>query len=132
MIDLVPLGMHDTILFPFSNSTFWLLTPQGRSDLSTPLKAKKRVRYLLETAFNLLDEKKSAVRTRLISKALSPPDFIKRDIKRDARQLLNHFVAQCNLKPLLTRALPDGWQFVEDDRAAQAQLVRIIFDLFGP
>ena len=132
MVDLVPLGMHDTVLFPFSSSTFWLLTPHGRSDLSTPLKAKKRVRYLLETAFKLLDEKKPSVRTRLISSALSTPDFIKRDVKRDARQLLNHFVAQSNLKPLLTRALPDGWQFVEDNRAAQAQLVRIIFELFGP
>jgi len=132
MVDLVPLGMHDTILFPFSSSTFWLLTPQGRSHLSTPLKAKKRVRYLLETAFSLLDETKSSVRTKLISKALSTPDFIKRDIKRDARQLLNHFLAQCALKPLLTRAVPDGWQFVEDNRAAQAQLVRIIFELFGP
>lgn len=130
-LQLVPLGRFNELLLTFSTSTFWFLSSQHRHQLSTPLKAKKRVHHLIETAFQLLDETKPAQQTKLINKALQIPDFFKRVVKRDAKQILNRFISHCSQKLLMLNAEPDGWQFIEDDRKIQAQLVRIILELFG-
>jgi superfamily II DNA or RNA helicase len=130
-VQLTPLGRFNSQLFFFSNSTFWFLSAQKRAHLPVPLKAKKRINYLAEIAFKLLDETKTTVRAKLITSALTTPDFIKRTIKRDAKQLLNRFSTNCGQKLLVLNAQPDGWQIIEDDPAAQAKLVRIIFELFG-
>ncbi len=131
-VQLVPLGRCNKQLFQFSPDLFWLLCSANRSTLSGPLRAKKRVHHLIETAFSLLDEKTATGRTKLIASALSGPDFNKRTIKREAKQLLNRFNLNCNRKLLLLNAQPEGWQIIEDDLGSQAQLVRIVLELFGP
>ena len=130
-VTLVPLGMDGVAPFPFSGSTFWFLDPAKRSHLSTPLKAKKRVRTILETGFALLDETKITARTAVIRTALSTLDFIKRDVKRDAKKILNTFAEQCGQHGLLIRIASDGWRFAEEDRHQQARLVQIMFEMFG-
>jgi non-specific serine/threonine protein kinase len=130
-LQLIPLKRFHKLLFFFSNSTFWFLSSEKRAYLPTPLKAKKRINHLVETAFRLLDETKTTAKSKLITNALATPDFIKRNIKRDAKQLLNRFSSQCCQKLLMLNAQPDGWRFVEDDPGTQAKLVRIVFDLFG-
>jgi len=128
---LTPLVRYRNLLIPFSNSTFYFFRSNGRSHFPAPLRAKKRIRHLIETFFQLINEKKPAQRTKMIRSALATPDFNKTDVKRAARLVLNTVVAQASYKPLLLNAAPDGWHFAEDDRMAQAQLVRIMFDLFG-
>ena len=130
-VQLTPLGRFNDLLFFFSNSTFWFFSAEKRAHLPAPLKAKKRINHLIETAFRLLDETKSTARTKLITSALATPDFIKRNTKRDAKQLLTRFSTHCCQKLVMINAQPDGWYFVEDDPGAQAKLVRIIFEQFG-
>ncbi len=128
---LTPLLRYKNLLIPFSNSTFYFLRSSGRANFPAPLRAKKRIRHLTETFFHLLDEKKATLRTKLIRAALATPDYNKTDIKRAARQLLNHLVTQAGYNPLLLNATVHGWQYAEDDRMAQARLVRIMYEQFG-
>ncbi|MBI2353533.1 MAG: DEAD/DEAH box helicase [Deltaproteobacteria bacterium] len=130
-VSLTPLGIYDDIPFPFSGATFWYLDPARRSALSAPLRAKKRVRSLLETCFALLDAPSAPSRNAIIRAALATPDYAKRAVKREARQVLTSFVEQLFQQALLLRAAPDGWRFLADDRASQARLLRIVFELFG-
>lgn len=128
---LTPLLRYKNLLIPFSNSTFYFLRSSGRANFPAPLRAKKRIRHLTETFFQLLDEKKPTLRTRMIRAALATPDYNKTDIKRAARQLLNHLTTQAGHNPLLLNATVNGWQYAEDDRMAQARLVRIMFEQLG-
>lgn len=130
-VRLVPHGMYEQQSFPFSGKTFWLLNPGLRSQLSAPLKAKKRVRALLEAGFELLDIVKPTARNSFIRTTLSTPDFLKRNIKREAKQILTTFAEQCQQKVVLLRSAADGWKFIADDRLQQAKLLQIMLDLFG-
>lgn len=131
MIALEPAGLYNGQTFPCSNAVFWLLNPAGRGHLSTAMKTKKRVRAVLETALILKDETKTTKRNTIIRALTSSPDFLKRDVKKEAKQLLHQLAEEWNRKMLLLQATPDGWHCVEDDRHRQADLMRILFELFG-
>jgi non-specific serine/threonine protein kinase len=128
---LMPLLSHGTLVYTFADSLFYFLRSSARAHFPAPLKAKKRIRHLSETFFQLIDEKKAAVRTKLIRTALDSADYSKRDVKRSAKQLLNHLLSQADLKPQLIYAQTDGWQLIEDSRIQQLELVRIIYNLLG-
>ena len=128
---LMPLLSHSTLVYTFADSLFYFLRSSARSRLPAPLKAKKRIRHLSETFFQLIDEKKNTTRTKLMRTALDSADYNKRDIKRSAKQLLNHLLSQADLKPQLIYAKTDGWQLIEDSRIQQLELVRIIYNLLG-
>ncbi|MFA7059194.1 MAG: DEAD/DEAH box helicase [Pedobacter sp.] len=130
-VSLTPVGVYDDQTFAFSNDAFWLLNPFQRSRLSVPMKAKKRVKAILETAFVLLDETKPTARNTIIRSLTNSPDFLKLEIKRNAKQLLNHLSEEWNRKMSLLMVGSDGWHCVEDNRRSQARLIRILFEIFG-
>jgi non-specific serine/threonine protein kinase len=131
MVSMVPVGIQDDQIFPFSSSAFRIFNPSFRSLLSAPLKAKKRLRSILETAFTLLGETRVSARNSIIRSLTSSPDFSRRDVKSETRQLLNLLADEWNRKMMLIRAMPDGWHCSEDDHRNQAALLRILFELFG-
>jgi non-specific serine/threonine protein kinase len=118
--------------YPFSADLFRYFDSGSRSLLPGPLRAKKRVRGLMECCLALPDAATVTARRSIIKEALSGPDYLKRSVKSEARKILNAFAEEYAQKPLLIQAAPDGWHFASDDRPAQVRLVRILFELFGP
>ncbi len=130
-VSLEPVGTYDGQTFPCSGDVFWLLDPTRRSQLSAPMKTKKRVRAIIETAFALMDETKAAKRTAISRKLTGSSDFIKRDVKREAKQLLVILTEQWNRTSLLLTAHPNGWRFVTIELQTQARMMRILYETFG-
>jgi non-specific serine/threonine protein kinase len=131
LIDLIPLVGFDNHLYPFSSELFRFFDQQSRACLSVPLKAKKRVRTIVAACFELAVAATPAARNSVIKAALSGPDYVKRKVKKEAKQILSAFVEESLQRLLMIQAMPDGWCFAEDDRLAQIRLVRILHDLFG-
>jgi non-specific serine/threonine protein kinase len=117
--------------FPFSHPSFALFSPYRRSGLSGPMKTKKRVRALIEAAFALLDETKTTARNAIFRSVTASPDFVKRDVKREAKQLLTVLTESWDMLSIIAMATPDGWCFLEEDHRSQARLMRVLYEQFG-
>ena len=130
-IDMVPLVACNTCLYSFARELFRFFDPLYRSGLSGPIKAKKRVRTIVETCFALADVTTPTARKNVIRSALSGPDYVKRSVKSDARQLLTVMGDESVQQPLMIQAGTDGWIFAKDDRMAQIRLLQILYELFG-
>ncbi len=131
LIRLKPLLTFDGSSYPISSDLFSYFNPNFRSRLSLPLKTKKRVSVIATTCFELANAPTPTAQKSIIRAALSGPDYIKRTIKNEARQILNSFAGELLKKPLMIQAMPDGWRFAEDDRTTQVRLMRILYELFG-
>jgi len=131
LVEMVPLVSCETGLYRFSHELFRFLDPRFRSGLSGPLKAKKRIRMIMETCFALADAASAAARKSIIRDALAGPDYAKRRVKSEARKLLTAMADESVLQPLMIQASGDGWLFGLDDRRSQIRLLQIIYDLFG-
>jgi len=118
-------------IFPCARELFPLLSPTGRLAFSAPLRAKKRVRALLDAAFRLVTEPKSTRRTAIVREVTSSPDFRKRQLKREAKALLDHLCDLWSRTPLLCLAGSAGWLGARDDRPAQVRLMRLLYESFG-
>ena len=128
---LVPVSQYGNETFPFSSAAFWLFNPNRRSNLSTQMKTKKRVKAVIEAAFTLLDETRPTARNRIIRSVTSSPDFLKRDVKRDARKLLTNLGESWDQTMIIAMATPSGWNLLNGDHRSQAQMMRILYELFG-
>ncbi len=131
LIEMVPLVACDTRLYGFSRELFRFFDPGYRSGLSSPIKAKKRVRTIMETCFALESALTPSALKSVIRAALSGPDYVKRRIKSDARQLLSAMADASIQLPLMIQAANDGWLFARDDRRSQIRLLQILYELFG-
>ena len=80
---------------------------------------------IAKTCFALANAATPAAQKKIIKTTLSGPDYIKRNVKNDARQVLNSFSDELIKKPLMIQAMPDGWRFAEEDRMTQVRLMRI-------
>lgn len=130
-VSLEPAGLYNSQTFPCSNAVFRLLNPARRTHLSAPMRTRKRLRAVLEAAFALMDETKNTARNAIIRSVTASPDFSKREIKREAKQLLNHLALEWDRKEMLLLAAPEGWHCIEEDHRDQARLMRILFEMFG-
>lgn len=128
---LEPVSRYNEQTFPFSTSAFWLFNPQRRSTLSAPMKARKRVRAVIEGAFVLMNETKSTARNSIIRSVTGTSDFLKRDVKREGKLLLTNLAESWNQAITIVVATPHGWRFLHDDLRSQARLMRILYDTFG-
>src|SRR5512133_954806 len=128
---LVPVSQYENDTFNFSRNAFWLFSPQLRGNLSTPMKTKKRLRAVLDGAFALLDETKTIARNAIIRSVTASPDFLKRKVKREAKQLLTFLGEAWEQSTLIAMATPDGWRLLKDEHRTQAQLLRILYEQFG-
>jgi non-specific serine/threonine protein kinase len=130
-VSMEPISQYEKETFPFSHSSFWLFNPQQRSRLSNPMKTKKRVRAVIEAAFALLDETKPTARNAIIRSVTGSPDFLKSDLRREAKQLITFMDASWNKEMLIAIATADGWRFLKDDCRSQAGLMKILYETFG-
>ncbi len=85
----------------------------------------------MEAAFALLDETKATARNSIIRSVTSSSDFLKRNVKREAKQLITHLAEAWNQSMIIVLATPDGWRLLKDDVRRQAKLMRILFEMFG-
>lgn len=131
LVEMVPLVSCATGLYCFSHELFRFFDPRFRSGLSGPLKAKKRIRTIMETCFALADAASAAARKSIIRSALDGPDYAKRTVKSEARKLLTAMADESVLQPLMIQAGEGGWLFGLDDRCSQIRLLQIVYDLFG-
>jgi non-specific serine/threonine protein kinase len=130
-VTLKPVGIHEQENLPFSQAAFWLFDPYRRAHLSTPMKTKKRLKAVIEAAFALLDETKTTARNAIIRSVTGSSDFIKRDVKREAKKLLTYLDESWEQSPIILCATPDRWYFLNDDHSSQARMMRILYGLFG-
>ncbi len=130
---LVPRYLHNGRTFPLHDLLFWVLNPGSRaaSSIPAPLKAKKRLKVLLDAAFAMRSERGERARNRTISSATSAPDFSKTSIKREAKRLLSYLSERWNGSTVTTMADAEEWHFVTSDHRIQVELVAILYDLFG-
>ncbi len=128
---LEPASLYKNETVHFSHSSFWLFNPHHRGRLSAQMRTKKRVRAVLEAAFALLDETKSTARSSIIRSVTGSSDFLKRDVKREAKKLLTFMASAWDEAQTIIYATPDGWRFLKDDHRRQAGLLRILYDTFG-
>lgn len=130
-VRLIPKGEAHGISYPLSGEMFWLLSPDHRSRLSQPLKAKKRVTAMVEGGFALLAAPTASSRNQVLRTFLSPPDFARRKIKAEARDIVQGFLGSSARRVLVLLAARDGWHFVADDRREQSRLVELLYRFFG-
>ena len=128
---LQPASMFEQHTFPFANSAFGLFNPNRRTRLSAPMRTKKRIRAVIEAAFALLDETKSVARNAIFRSVTGSSDFRKRDVKREAKQLLTFLAESWEQNIIIVMATVDCWYFLEEDRRSQAWLMKILYELFG-
>jgi non-specific serine/threonine protein kinase len=128
---LVPVSIYENLSFPFPDEAFWLFRPHRRTSITGPMKAKKRIRAVIEAAFLLLDETKTTTRNSIIRSLTATPDFSKRDVKREAKHLLTYMDESWHQAMNIVMATPDGWRFLTNDHGRQARLVRILYEMFG-
>lgn len=131
LIEMVPLVACDTRLYGFAHDLFRFFDPRSRSGLSGPLRAKKRVRTIMEACFELASAETPAARKSVIKNALSGPDYVKRRVKSEARKLLSEMAEESTKQPLMVQAGNDGWIFARDDRRSQIRMLHILYELFG-
>lgn len=131
LITMIPRVACDSVLYSFSRELFRFFDPLYRSGLSGPIKAKKRIRTIMETCFELADAATPTARKSVIRTALAGADYVKRSVKSEARKLLTVMADESVLQPLMIQAGGDGWLFGLDDRRAQIRLLRILYELFG-
>jgi non-specific serine/threonine protein kinase len=131
VIELKPVGELSGVPFRFFSDTFRLFMPSFRGSLAQPLKAKKRVKAMIDTGFALLEMTTATARDRALRTGLGGPDFIKRSVKSDARRVVTAFAQGCESTMLLIIATPEGWRFGIEDRSTQARMIRILYTLFG-
>ena len=130
-IRLSPQGEAMGLPFPLSAEMFWLLSPAHRYRLSQPLKAKKRVMAMLEGCFAALAAPTAAAGIKAIRSVLAPPDFARRKIKTEAKEVVQSFLDSAYRRVIVLQAAPDGWRFVADDRKEQVRLVELLYQFFG-
>jgi len=128
---LEPVSQYENETFPFSTSSFWLFNPALRARLSNPMKTKKRVRAVVEAAFALMEETKTTSRNTIIRSVTGSSDFLKRDVRREAKQLITFLAASWDKAMVIATATPSGWRFLNDDHRSQTKLMRILFETFG-
>jgi non-specific serine/threonine protein kinase len=131
LISLRPLVSFEGCGYTFSSDLFRYFDPSRRSRLPTPLRAKKRVRSIVDACFALADAPTPTAARGVIKTALAGPDYLKRDVKSGARQILTSFGEESGQKPVMIQARPDGWRFAQDDRKAQIRVMKVLYDFFG-
>lgn len=103
---------------------------QGR-ELSSPLRAQKRKAVLYATFFSLLSVPESKDQKKLIQKALGQEDW-SYALSVEAALWLRHQLS-VYARPVLRLKIHEGrWALQPIDKAREALLYRIPFDVFGP
>jgi superfamily II DNA or RNA helicase len=130
-VSLRPAGLFDGETFYCSSAVFWLLNAVNRNRLSPLMGAMKRVRAVMDAAFQLIDETEISRAEAIACDIAAAPDFAKYGLQGEVEQLLNHLAREWSRTMHLLLATPNGWHRVEEDRRSQARLMRILCELFG-
>ena len=119
-------GMPTTSTF-----SFFPILEQSR-DIPVAMKAQKRKTVLYDTFFQLLSVSKTSEADRIIRESLSGNDFSLHAVKSYAKMFLKHFFSAF-LDPDARLQFSEGrWALVPNEKAKEALLYLIPFELFGP
>jgi hypothetical protein len=130
-VRLVGEGVADGLAFSLSEETFWFFSAEGRTRFPQPLKAKKRVLTILKTCFATLAVKTRGERDKIVRLALNSPDFCKRGVRAEARNIITSFW-QTAIEPRTQLLFSAGeWLGVAVEGERQASLLGIPSALFG-
>ena len=116
---------------PLSPEIFWFFSAEGRAHLPQQLKAKKRVTAILSACFATLSARNRGELDKLLRLALNNPDFCKRGVRSEARNIISGFWQAVNEPRTVLQFSEGAWLAVGVDGAKQARLLEIAFALFG-
>ncbi len=131
VVPLEPVGLCKGQTFPCSRAVFRYLNPEDRKRFNEMMKTQKRLRIFLDTAFALLDATGVTARNSIIREMISFLEYVRPEAVSTAKQLVSGICEAWCRKELLLLASTTGWCLVEEDRRKQAQLLRILFEMFG-
>ena len=123
---------HGDLLFAPSASTFAFISAleQGLG-VSGPLRAQKRKAVLYNTFFTLLSVREAKERDQRIKTALAPECWA-RAVSDESYQWLRHHLSVYARSDVRVQISGDGWVLVPINKAREALLYRIPFEVFGP
>ncbi|HBA89397.1 MAG TPA: ATP-dependent helicase [Geobacter sp.] len=125
-------GVADGITFALPATLFAFFTSHGRAQLPQPLKAKKRVNAVIRACFASLSGKSPGDRERVVRQALDTPEFFKRGVRAEARNVINGFWQQACEPAAMLQLSDDGeWLAVSLDGERQGRLLELACDFFG-
>ena len=116
---------------PLPRETFWFFSAEGRAHLPQPLKAKKRVAAILNACFATLSARTRGERDKIVRLALNSPDFCKRGIRSEARNIIGEFWQASSEPRTVLQYVQREWLAVAVDGERQARLLEIACTLFG-
>jgi hypothetical protein len=100
-------------------------------NLSLPLRTFKRRPALIDAFFRCAVQDSKSRRQTVFRQALAGSDFVKRIIRREAKELIETLLEAAE-HPVFVLALHQGeWRLLPRDREGEMRLMKILFDLFG-
>ncbi|GFO69142.1 hypothetical protein GMLC_27210 [Geomonas limicola] len=130
-VHLMAEGVAEEVRFPLSRELFWFFPAAGRQHHPQPLRAKKRVAAIFDACFSALAGHTRSERERIARLALDTPEFSKRGVRAEARQIVNGFWETAGEPHTLLQLSEVGWLGLAVDGVRQAQLLEIPYQLFG-
>lgn len=131
MLDLRAVARAGNRELTLDTRALYLFTEKVFQYSSAPLRAYKRRRVLYETFFAGRVAANKTERGRIVRAALQSPDFRKRAVAREARQLLDALF-QIDKEETWHLTFAEGrWQQLQRDRYKEARLLEILYRFFG-
>ncbi|MFA5515967.1 MAG: DEAD/DEAH box helicase [Desulfuromonadales bacterium] len=130
-VRLQPVAVAGDGLLPLDPRALALFTEAMLESCSTPLRAFKRRTVLYETYFAAREAKTKTERTRLLRAALKGPNFAKRKVAREARQLLERFLAFAETATWVVPFADERWRLLRRDSRREALILAILYRHFG-
>ena len=105
--------------------------PRAEGSLSAPLRAQKRKKALYQAFFDMLSADSKTAADKIIKQSLATADFRKLRTKREARSFLQDHLALFMKKESRLLLHDTGWLSAHIDKAKEALLYKIPYNLFG-
>src|SRR5579863_7128 len=105
---------------------------ENHRGLSPALKTQKRKAVLYEAFFSLLSVRKKHEVEKRIRESLSRGDFNRHAVRSEAKSILRYFLSLFWESDLRLRFDKGRWHLIAVDKAREALLYQIPFEIFGP
>ncbi len=128
---LVGVGRLGEQIFPLERCALTLFAAPLYDRLSLPLRAKKRRAVLRQVFLEALPQSSASARSKTIRQGLTHPDFLRRPVKSEAREVLMATLDLCHRPPSVLHYADGAWYWVERDIRRECLLLQIALEIFG-
>ena len=125
-------GLYGNINWAPTASVFGLFPYLRSRSIAAPLRAQKRQIAMTQAFFDALPARTTTERDRIIKTACSGEDFRRYRLISAASQIVAHFASEFAMPERRLVGDPTGWRLAPVDKAREASLYRILFEVFGP